>query len=206
MLKRLRRLVESIVFAGMEPSGSARNQKRFRWLGPLTEPLERFLAGGPAPDDPLYLTNRSWKQRLKLGLGIGLPCVLLLGALAVATSNLYTPKTGPPRDPTAAEIAANLLPGIEKTVSTVPKDAEITNVRVVKDGDKAHIIGVVHSNADRIISVEFVLDLTDIAGSRIGAVAQRVEHMAPKASEHFDIAAPEGSAAFALVREVRVVD
>src|SRR5581483_8422277 len=59
----VRKLWESVVYAGMKPGAAPQSVRIARWFGPLSGPVERFLSAGK-PNDPLYLTNRSFGQKL----------------------------------------------------------------------------------------------------------------------------------------------
>ncbi len=204
MPSRFRQFVESVLYAGLKPNAPRKESKRAGFLGPILQRFERFLAGR-APTDPLYLSRRTWKQKLRLGLAIGAPCFLLLAALAVAMTNLLPKETAPPREPTPAEIVAKLLPDLDKTVKLeVNRDAEVVEVHASK-GQGAQVTGLIRNRTDRPLSVELVLELTDEAGSRLGAIEGRIEKIPPKNTIPFQFPAKETNAAFALVREVRTL-
>ena len=67
-MNKLRKLWESIVYAGMQPSSPASAPRPGKPTGGFRDKLERFLSGGPAPSDPLYLPNRSLWQRARTGI------------------------------------------------------------------------------------------------------------------------------------------
>ena len=60
-MKQIREFLESIAFAGLKPGGQTAPKRQLPWLGPLRD---RLLSGGPAPTDPLYLTNRTLGRKL----------------------------------------------------------------------------------------------------------------------------------------------
>src|SRR5450759_5993708 len=113
-MKRIREFLESIVFAGMKPGGQTAPKRQLTWLGPLRGPVERLLSGGPAPSDPLYLTNRTQAQKLKFWSLIAIPCVVLALGVIVLSRSLNPPAPKPVNPLTAAEIPANLLPNQAK--------------------------------------------------------------------------------------------
>ncbi|MGA2267763.1 MAG: FxLYD domain-containing protein [Bryobacteraceae bacterium] len=174
-----------------------------RWLGPLRGPLERFLFR-PAPSDPLYLSNRTFDQKVKLGLVIAVPCLILAGIVLLGLSNIFQAnEPGPAPEPSAAELAAKLLPNVDKTIKIeVNKDIEVLEAHIENDkGMKA--AGLVKNVTDHVIhSAEIVLNVTDGAGSHLGAVSARVDNLAPGATVKFETPIPQKDAAFALVREV----
>ena len=202
MAKRFRNIFESIVYAGMKPNA------RPAQGAPVSKPglLARVLSG-PSTSDPLYLTNRTWKQKLKSGLVIGVPCVLLAGAMGLGLSHLYAPQSAPPKEPTPAEIVANLLPGLEKTVDLTPREVEIEYLHPETVGSPK-LVGSLKNNTDRTVTVEFTADLADIHGSKIDSVTERVEKAPPKTSVSFEFPIDDPEAAIAVVRPgtLRVVN
>src|SRR5450756_419146 len=87
-MKRIREFLESIVFAGMKPGGKTAPNRQLKWLGPLGGPVERLFSGGPAPSDPLYLTNRTQAQKLKFWSLIAIPCVVLALGIVILSRSL----------------------------------------------------------------------------------------------------------------------
>jgi hypothetical protein len=207
MANRIRRFFESLAYAGLKPSGGVPLETKPRRLGPLRERIERFLSGGQQ-SDPLYLSNRTWKQKLRPAVLIAIPAVLVFGALALVFNHVYRPKAAPPRVVTAAELLAKLLPDLEKTSGVnAYKDAEIVEVHVVPGG-APRIAGVLKNNTDREISVEFDLDLLknqSNRASRVGGATGRVNRVPPNASVPFDFPAGNSAAVYALVRKIRTM-
>lgn len=176
-----------------------------RRLGSLRDKIELFLSGGRAPSDPFYLSNRTWKQKLRLALVIATPTALLVFALALVFTNVYAPKAAPPKEVSAAEMMAKLLPDLEKTANVdTYKDAEIAELRVLRDG-APRIAGILKNKTDRVISVEFDLDLTNLDGSRVGTATERVEKAPALSSLPFEFPVHNPEVAYALVRKVRTV-
>ena len=205
MASRFRRFLSSILYAGLTPNAPRKEPKRGTLLDRLKERLEKFLAGR-APDDPLYLSRRTPAQKVKMALVIAGPCVLLCGALALAMTNLI-PRTPPPpaHETTPAEIVAKLLHDLEKTVKIeTNRDAELVEVSVQR-GDAPKIAGLLRNRTDRPVSVEFELELTDEAGSRIGAVVGRVDNAPAKNTIPFQLPIKQRNAAFAVVRDLRTL-
>jgi hypothetical protein len=189
------------VFAGLKPGGQTAPKPQLKWLGPLRGPIERLLSGGSAPTDPLYLTNRTLTQKLKSWSLVAIPCAVLAVAVGVTLSKyLDPPKAKPVKEPTAAEIAARLLPNMDNDIKLAPpSDVQVVEVRV----DGPRLVGVVKNTTTREIAVvELVIDLTDSSGSQVGAVNGMVEKLPPSANKDFQISIKQRNAAFALVREV----
>jgi hypothetical protein len=199
----VRKFFESIVFAGLRPAQKGAPEKRLRWLGPLREPVERFLSGGAAPDDPLYLTNRSWGQRARLGLLIAVPFLLVGVVLFFALGDYLTPQEAPQQQLTPAQIAEKMLPNLDKDLHVQTNhDLEVEDVHV-EHGAAVKLSGVVKNNTDHAIeNAELVFDLTNDAGSRLGAVSTTIARVDAHSSTNFSFPVPQQDAAFALVREV----
>uniref|UniRef100_Q023V2 Uncharacterized protein n=1 Tax=Solibacter usitatus (strain Ellin6076) TaxID=234267 RepID=Q023V2_SOLUE len=202
-MKRLREFFEKIAFAGLKPGGQKAQGTQFKWLGPLSGPIERFLSGG-AQNDPLYLTNRSTNQKIRTWLLIGIPCLLLLAAIGVMTSNILDPpEAAPVKELTAKEIASKLLPNMDKEIKlTTNPDVQVVEV-AVQHGGGNRLVGVVHNNTSHELGeVELVIDVTDNAGSQVGGVSGTVLKVPAKSNKEFQFPIKQKDAAFALVREI----
>jgi hypothetical protein len=201
--KRVREIFESVAYAGLQPGAPLGESKKLKWLGPLRGPVERFLSG-PAPSDPLYLTNRTTGSKVKIGLAVGIPCLILAGALyGVLTDSFDLPDPKPEHETTNAEAAAKLLPKLDQhmTIDT-NHDINVMEVRV-EHGNPVNLVGTLRNNTDHEIHMaEAVFDVTDVGGSQLGAVSARVENLKAGSTAGFRVAIPESAAAFALVREV----
>jgi hypothetical protein len=203
MLKRFRRFLDSIVFAGMKPGTPREPAKGLRWLGPLRGPVDRILSG-TAPSDPLYLSNRTFEQKVMLWLAIAVPCLILAGVTVLGLSRYYHAKgPGPALEPPAAAMATKLLPNLDKTLRTdVIEDVQVLDVHVEREGGMK-VAGTVKNNTDRPIhTAEVFLNLTDETGSHLGAVRAQVDNLAPHATVQFQLPIEQKDAVFALVREV----
>jgi hypothetical protein len=202
-MKRVRAFFESIVFAGLRPGGQKAPGAQFGWLGPLRGPFERLLSGR-APSDPLYLTNRTAGQKMRSGLLIGIPCLILVACIALALSNLLDPPAvKPAKELTASEVAAKLLPNVAKDIklSTNP-DIQVLEVSVRQEGGP-RVVGAVHNTTSHdIAAVDLVVDLTDSAGSQVGGVSATIDRVPANGNKNFQIAIKQRDASFALVREV----
>jgi len=204
MLKRLRGFIDSVVFAGLKPDAPRGQAKRLRWLGPLRGLLERVLLR-PAPSDPLYLSNRTFDQKVKHGLAIAVPCLIVVGVTALGLSHFFQAKgPGPSAEPTAAEVAVKLLPNMGQIGNIeVNKDVQVLEAHVELEGG-AKLTGTARNNTDhQIQTAKIVFNLTDQGGSQVGAVSAQVENLAPNATVEFQIPIEQTNAAFALVREVQ---
>ena len=199
-MKRIRAFLESIVFAGMKPGVQTAPKREFAWLGPLRGPVERLLSGGPAPTDPLYLTNRPLGRKLVSWSLIGIPCLVLLAGIGITLSSILDPPLAKPaRELTAAEISAKLLPNMDKDFKLAPApEVQVLEARV----DGTRLSGKVKNTSAREIAAELVIDLTDAEGSQVGAVSTVVEKIPPSGTKDFEISIKQRNAATAMVREV----
>lgn len=200
-MKRLRDFFESIAYAGMKP-GQKAGAKKFRWLGPLGDAMNRFLSGS-APSDPLYLSNRSASQKMRLWLLIGVPCLLLAVAVGVALSNILNPRDPKQAaEPTAKEVSAKLLPNIGSQLQLDRNtDVEVLEVRIEHKGG-SYVRGIVRNTTrHEIPKARVVMDLTDQNGSQVGGVEANIEKIPALNTKAFSISIAQRTAAFALVRE-----
>ena len=203
-MKRLREFFETIAFAGLRPAGQKSETKKIKWLGPLSGPVERFLSGGPAPTDPLYLTNRSLGQKMKSWSLIAVPClILVVGILVALSSILDPPKVKPVEEPTGKELAAKILPTIDNNLKVEQNnDVEVLEVKIQHTGG-SRLTGRVRNTTTHDIAVaRIVVDLTDTSGSQVGGVEVVVENIPAMKSKDFSTPITQHNAAFALVREL----
>jgi len=199
-MKRIREFFESIAFAGLRPSSPAAGpKKQLKWLGPLQPRVEKFLAGGPAPNDPLYLSNRTFSDKVKSWSLIGIPCVVLAIGIAVTLYMLE------PADPAAVTlpgpaISANIVPDVGRDAKLTPhSDLQVTEIRV----ENGRITGTVRNTSKRqISSARLVMDLTDSSGSQVGAVSTTVEGIPASGQREFEMYVKQRDASFALIREI----
>src|SRR5438132_8614624 len=88
-MKRLREKIDSILFAGLKPTGAKTEPKpRSKRLKMIRQPIEKFLSGGAAPTDPLYLTNRPMGRKIRSWAIIGVPLLILTVGVGILLSNL----------------------------------------------------------------------------------------------------------------------
>jgi hypothetical protein len=204
MVRRFRRFIDSVVFAGLKPDAPREQAKGTRWLGPLRGLANRVLSR-PAPSDPLYLSNRTFDQRVKLWLAIAVPVLILAGITALGLSHFFQARLpGPAPEPSAAVLAAKLLPNVDKTLKIeVNQDVQVLEAHVELEGG-AKLTGTARNNTDHLIhTAKIVFNLTDQGGSQVGAVSAQVENLAPHATVRFQVPIEQTNAAFALVREVQ---
>ncbi len=192
-----------MVYAGMKPTVRGGKATRLRWLGPLRGPTERFISGGAAPTDPLYLTNRTLSQRIRFGIVIAVPCLILAGGVILSMSSIYKPKIAPARPLTPAEVSARILPNLAKNISIESnKDLQVVEVHVDHTAG-TKLAGTVTNNTGHAIRLaEVVFVLTEASGSQLGAVTAKLENLAPFSTTKFAVPIQQSTAAYALVREI----
>src|SRR5689334_18698134 len=199
MPNRLKLLLERIVFAGLQPGQAQAPGKRLRWLGPLAGPVDRFLSGGSRPSDPLYLSNRTLGQRLRLAGLIAVPVLILGGLIALALSNRYTASSRPAVDPTREQLAAHMNDVLKDVQIERSTDVQVVEAVIVK-GSPRQVSGVIQNNTDRAYrAAELVFDLTNSQGSQVGGVNTTVYNIEPKSTQKFHFPIKQDDAAFVLV-------
>ena len=126
---------------------------------------------------------------------------MALGVGVTLSNFLDPPEAKPIKEPPPGQVTAKLLPNVEKDLKpTPPADVQVLEVRV----DGSRLVGVVKNTTAREIAVaELVIDLTDSAGSQVGAVTATVEKLPPSSTKEFQIPIKQQDAAIALVREVK---
>ena len=209
MANPVMKFIESVLFAGLKPSTPGQSSPPPAKSGPLVRLLARIgkLAYGAAPNDPLYLSNRTWQQKLRAGVVLGIPAVLLIAALTLVFGTILIPKAPPSAKPiSAAEIAAKVLPNLEKTVNIEQyKDADMVEIGVDRAVTPPRLRGKLQNNTNRKLSVSFVVDLTDFDGTRVGAEAQQLTNVPPHESVLFDFPMKPTTATVALMREIHTI-
>jgi hypothetical protein len=195
----LRRVLESIVYAGLKPNVPGKSPER----GKMRTLWDRILLG-ETPSDPLYLSNRTWKQKLRMGLLVGSPLAIVLGVVLYALVTPPRMSDKLPSDLPAAEIAARtqIIPK-DFTVSQ-NTDLQILEVSVDKTSSPHTLTGVLKNNTGRYYSVaELTFDLTDEQGSAVGGASVKVQKVEPHSATPFRFPIPQRNAEFVLVRDAR---
>jgi hypothetical protein len=206
MFKRIKNFFESIAYAGLRPSGGKPlAQAETKKSGWFAQAIDNFLSRGGS-SDPLYLSNRTFLQKARIWLLIGLPSVILLAALGLVLLGVFDqskPVGPPPVGLSDAEIAQKMLPDLNRDLHVDSQhEVDVQDVHVLRVGP-VKLAGLALNNTDHVISkVEIVFELTDKEGSRQGAVSTELANLPAKSSVPFQFAIEQQTAAFALVREV----
>jgi len=187
----------------MKPSSPASAAQPKRPAGGFRDKLEGLLSGGPAPSDPLYLTNRSLWQRARTAILVAIPCLILLGVVALGVSRHFRVQEKPVHQPTPAEIAQATLPNLVKNVQiTTDHDLEVSEARI-QHGPPAMVMGIVKNNSSHSIdNIRVVFTITSDIGAKLGYTAVHVDHVDPKSTAPFSLRIDHDDAAFALVKEI----
>jgi len=164
---------------------------------------DRILSG-PAPTDPLYLSNRTWKQKARLAAYFGVPLAVVVGVVLYSLLSPPPAVEKPYSEPSAAEVAAR--------TAIIPKDFKLeqsTDLQVVEVGvDRSslphHVTGILRNNTSmRFGGAELTFDLTDDKGSRVGSTVALVDDIQPLTTMRFATTIPQRNVTYVLVREVK---
>ena len=126
-----------------------------------------------------------------------------LVALSLSKNFFDPPVAAPQKELSPAETARKVLPNIggDITIDT-NRDVEVMQIRIDHSGP-VRLTGIVQNNTSHAIRLtDIVFNLTNKSGSQVGAVNCRIDNLAPKATQEFQIPLKQQDAAFALVREV----
>jgi len=203
MKKRLREFFESIAYAGLKPAGQKAEAPKPGRLGWLKSRIDRLLSG-PTPTDPLYLTNRTFSQKARTWVMIGVPCLILVAGIGVALSNiLEPPEPKPIKKPSAQEISARILPNFNNDLKLQRNtEVEVAEI-IIEPTGRPRLTGAVRNTTDHdIAKANVVIDLTDTNGSQVGGVEVHIEGIPAAKTKSFSVPIMQRTAAFALVRDI----
>jgi hypothetical protein len=202
MANRFRKFLQSIVYVGMTPDAQQTEGTATRRLR-LLAPLERFLSA-PSASDPLYLSNRTFGQKLSRALLIALP-VAVAGGVAIVAIQFYASKTvKPAKELTPAEIAAKVLPNFNRKFELdTNKDLEVLEVHFEHAASSLLVGNLQNKTSHTIQEAVVVFDLTNARGSQLGGVTVTETNLAPGAVREFKQPIEQSTAAYALVRDVQ---
>ena len=199
MASRFQNFVESIVYAGMKPGARPGHGGAAEKRGLLA----RWLSG-PAPSDPLYLTNQTFSQKARRLLLVLVPLVVTAAGVIVTIGILSSRTTKAPRELTPAEVAAKVLPGFSTDIKLDSnKDLEVMEVHFESNGGTRMVGNIKNVTDHKITQATVVFDLADASLSRLGAITVTETDLAPGAVRAFKKSIDQTSAAFGLVREVQ---
>jgi hypothetical protein len=179
----------------------------------IAKRLESFFTGRNAASDPLYLTNRTFGQKVRTCVLIGVP-IAAIGVMVYLALNkqfdgpmsleraVAQEAAAKAKQPTG-EITAKVLPNLDKTyTSENSKDVDVIEASINRAGE-ATLVGKLRNNTENTVRVaDLVFDVTDNEGSQLGGVSVRVENIPPRGIAPFRLVLPQRDARTALVREV----
>jgi|SRR5450755_1572227 hypothetical protein len=172
-------------------------------LDRLRARVEIFISG-PPPDDPLYLSNRSWQQKLKVGTLLAAP-VLLLGALvAIGATDLFRFHKTDPYEHTSVEAQGPAVPQKRLPEPVLASsDLEVVNIRIAREARQAVVTGVVRNNTNRKVESAVVsYYLADTNGGLVGTDTTGVSNVGPHSSVVFRMPLKIAKAQYVMIREV----
>ncbi len=205
MFKSLRSFVESILFAGIQPGGKRQAEPRTGWFGRLRDRIDRFISGG-RPKDPLYLSNRTWGQRLRLAAVVAVPCLVIAIGVAIILSGAFRPKAPPPKELSPGELLSKMLPDLEKQAHIeINQDAEVTVVHV-EPSNPPRVAGTLKNNTTSPHSFDLTIDFADENGSHVGSDSCTVEKAAASTTTNFTCPLRIPRATYAQVRLVKTLN
>ena len=191
------------------PVAKSQRDRLARRFKPLRQRIE-ILISGHAPSDPLYLTNRTWQQKLKAAALIVVPVLLVIVLVtAGATYRLRSDKV----DPNAPAIAEAPAPVPDASPAAVQKpsfdaitastDLEVVNLRIARDSHPPAVTGTVRNKTGRKVeSAEVSYYFADTAGSLVGTEKTIVANVEPHGSVAFRMPLKTAKAEYVFVRDV----
>jgi hypothetical protein len=186
------------------PAGKSQLDTFRKRFDPLRERMEIFISGR-APSDPLYLTNRTWRQKLKIAVLLVAPVVLLTVLVAIVVTNplRFHKVEAEVRAPVEAPAPAT-QPKPRSGPLSASTDLEVVNIRIARDAHPPAVIGTVRNRtARKVDSAEVSYYLADAAGSMVGSDTTEVANLEPHGSVAFRAPLKFERAAYVIVRDVQ---
>lgn len=174
----------------------------------LRRRIELLISGSP-PSDPLYLTNRTWQQKLKFGSLIVVPVLLLIALVAAgATYRFRSSQVDPfqfsPGDDRAPDPAPRASARRKASLDPViaSPDLDVVNIRITRDGHSPMVTGMVRNKSGRKIeSAEISYYLADRAGNLVGVDRATVANLGPHGGAMFRMPLKSATAEYVFARD-----
>jgi hypothetical protein len=185
------------------PAGKSQLDQLRKRFDPLRGRMDLFISGR-AHSDPLYLTNRTWQQKLKIASLIAAPVLLLIALVTIGATGLFRlHKVDPYEQPsTEAPPAAVRQKPLPDPISA-STDLEVVNIRIARDAHPPVVTGMVRNKTNRKVdSAEVSYYLADTKGSLVGTDRTDVANMEPHGSVTFRMALKIPNAQYVFVRDV----
>jgi hypothetical protein len=175
-------------------------RKRF---DPLRARIEILLSGRPH-SDPLYLTNRTWRQKLKIASLIVAAALLLMALVTIGVTNPFRFHKGDAYERPVAEAPP---PAVQQQRPPDPvlgaEGLEVVNIRIARDARPPVVTGTVRNNSDhKVASAEVSYYLANTQGSLVGTDTTGVANLAPHGSVSFRMPLKIAKAEYVIVRDV----
>ncbi|MGO4883281.1 MAG: FxLYD domain-containing protein [Bryobacteraceae bacterium] len=173
-------------------------------IEPVRARVELFISGR-APDDPLYLTNRSWQQKARVAAVIAVPVLLLAILFTAAATDLFRFHKIDPFEHPLTEVQAPAAVTLKHVPDPVLSrtDLEVVNIRITKDARQPVVTGTVRNNTDqKVDSAEVSYYLADTEGSLVGTDTTDVANVSAHGSVTFRMPLKVANAQYVIVRDV----
>ncbi len=185
------------------PAGNSIADRLREHIETVRARVERFISGR-APDDPLYLSNRGWQQKVKVAAFIAIPVVLLVVLILAAATDVFRFHKADPYEHPVADAPAPVTPK-QKLPDPVlaSSDLEVVNIKIARDAHPPVVTGVVRNNTgEKVDSAEVSYYLADNEGSLVGTDTTDVSNVQPHGSVSFRMPLKVAKAEYVIVRDV----
>lgn len=185
------------------PAGNPQSSALRQHYDSLRVRFDRFISGR-APSDPLYLTNRTWQQKLKIAGLAAIPVVILVALVLIGATDVFRVQKADPYEHPLAETQ----PSTPREPLPEPKiaaaDLEVVNIHITKDAKAPAITGTVRNNTNaKVDSAQISYYLADHGGSLLGTDTADVRDVRAHGSVAFRIPLKMANAEYIIVRDVR---
>jgi hypothetical protein len=154
--------------------------------------------------DPLYLTNRTWRQKAILWAAVATPLTLLLAAVVYVLLVPPRAREQAPAQLSPAEIAARTVIIPKDFTFPQNKDLQVTEAAVEHGAAGSFLTGTLQNNTDRSFAgAELAFELLDERGSMAGGAGGRAPAVGPRGTVRFRIPIEQREAVQVTVRGVR---
>jgi outer membrane receptor protein involved in Fe transport len=178
-------------------------------LDALAAKIESILSGDRVAD-PLYISNRTLRQKIRLALLVAVPAAAFIGVTVLALNRHSNPRQAADNEPsgtpeTGRAVTSKLLPDTEKNVTTDPsQDVDVLEASV-SSGSNRTLSGKIRNRTNHLVPLADVLfSVHDVNGAQLGVVAVKVKNIAPNSIAAFQLKLEHPTAAAVIVREVRL--
>lgn len=172
-------------------------------FAPLSERIEIFLSGR-APADPLYLTNRTWQQKLKIASLVAAAALLLIALVTIGIADPFGFHKVDAYENAIAEAPPPAVPQERPSDPILASEGlEVLNIRIARDAAPPVVTGTVRNNSNRkVASAEVSYYLANTKGSIVGTNSTGVANLEPHGSVSFHMPLKIAQASYVIVRDV----